>query len=330
VADPGPGRDVLLQVGAVASSAGPDPRDACAEVLDLVHDIVPYAASSISAYDPVTGEHHTLSSSGYSEHALRHLDTWFVDHDEAYHYMRRVDIRPLRWRDFPFEYRGMFSAQQVFLPEGFQDGMTICLCTRDGRYTGNLHISTDDVRVLSDAALPVLAELQRLLGGVADQMRAVGYMVASMDGPGADAAVVLSDGTVVPVPGRPTGDHLRSGSALARMIADRLTDHVLPGQFRWRDEDGQWHAVRTRRVSTGVAVTDRRDPLPHGLTPSEMRVLAGLVEGWSNAEIATSLVVSPRTVSKHVEHILEKLGCATRTSAAVHATKTGLVHLQDG
>lgn len=52
------------------------------------------------------------------------------------------------------------------------------------------------------------------------------------------------------------------------------------------------------------------------LTRRECEVLHWIGEGKRNAEIAAILGLSPRTVSTHVEHILEKLGVETRTAAA--------------
>jgi DNA-binding NarL/FixJ family response regulator len=62
----------------------------------------------------------------------------------------------------------------------------------------------------------------------------------------------------------------------------------------------------------------------HGLTPRELEVLGLLVEGCSNHEIARALVVAPRTVAAHLEHVLVKLSAPTRTLAAVRAERDGL------
>jgi DNA-binding NarL/FixJ family response regulator len=62
----------------------------------------------------------------------------------------------------------------------------------------------------------------------------------------------------------------------------------------------------------------------HGLTPRELEVLGLVTEGFSNAEIARALVVSPRTVAAHLEHILAKLSARTRTLAGVRAERDGL------
>src|SRR5205807_10534353 len=61
-----------------------------------------------------------------------------------------------------------------------------------------------------------------------------------------------------------------------------------------------------------------------GLTPRELEVLGLMVAGSSNAEIARALVVTQRTVAAHVEHVLAKLGAASRTLAAVRAEREGL------
>jgi DNA-binding CsgD family transcriptional regulator len=53
-----------------------------------------------------------------------------------------------------------------------------------------------------------------------------------------------------------------------------------------------------------------------GLSARETEVLSLVAEGRSNEEIATLLVMSRRTVQKHLEHIFQKLGVDTRTAAA--------------
>ncbi|MGD8472661.1 MAG: response regulator transcription factor [Anaerolineae bacterium] len=61
------------------------------------------------------------------------------------------------------------------------------------------------------------------------------------------------------------------------------------------------------------------------LTEREIEVLALLVEGLSNPEIAERLVVSRSTVKFHVSSILSKLGAASRTEAVAVAVKEGLL-----
>ena len=52
----------------------------------------------------------------------------------------------------------------------------------------------------------------------------------------------------------------------------------------------------------------------------EFEVARLVAEGMTNAEIAEALVLSPKTVSAHIEHILAKLGVARRAEIAAWAT----------
>ena len=67
-------------------------------------------------------------------------------------------------------------------------------------------------------------------------------------------------------------------------------------------------------------------PIPGlDLTEREHDVLALMVEGLSNTQIAGRLSVSPSTVKSHVSNILSKLGVASRTEAVTQALRNHLV-----
>jgi NarL family two-component system response regulator LiaR len=67
----------------------------------------------------------------------------------------------------------------------------------------------------------------------------------------------------------------------------------------------------------------------HDLTSREREVLALLVEGLSNAEIAAQLHVTVATAKYHVSNILSKLGASNRTEAAALARHHRLVSKSD-
>jgi DNA-binding CsgD family transcriptional regulator len=69
----------------------------------------------------------------------------------------------------------------------------------------------------------------------------------------------------------------------------------------------------------------RTAPAPPLLSARELEILAFLVDGWSNAEIASALGIGLRTVRFHLEGAYAKLGVARRGEAAREALRLGLV-----
>jgi NarL family two-component system response regulator LiaR len=67
-------------------------------------------------------------------------------------------------------------------------------------------------------------------------------------------------------------------------------------------------------------------PIPGlDLTEREREVLALMVEGLNNTQIAGRLIVSPSTIKSHVSNILSKLGVASRTEAVTLALRNRIV-----
>jgi DNA-binding CsgD family transcriptional regulator len=69
-----------------------------------------------------------------------------------------------------------------------------------------------------------------------------------------------------------------------------------------------------------VAHLDRRRPVK--LSSRETEVARLVAEGLTNRQIARRLVISQRTAENHVQHILTKLGFATRSQIAAWSVRT--------
>jgi DNA-binding CsgD family transcriptional regulator len=77
----------------------------------------------------------------------------------------------------------------------------------------------------------------------------------------------------------------------------------------------------TEQSLSVVMVSERRKPVTSdtfrvlGLTAREAEVMYQVTQGKTNWEISQILEMGQRTVDKHMEHILEKLGAENRTTA---------------
>lgn len=82
-------------------------------------------------------------------------------------------------------------------------------------------------------------------------------------------------------------------------------------------------AVLRAMSADAAGAATRRDPLSV-LTQQERRVLAGLVEGASSAELAAGLQVAVGTVRAHTHNIFAKLGVHTKLEAVRFARAAGM------
>jgi len=106
-----------------------------------------------------------------------------------------------------------------------------------------------------------------------------------------------------------------SGYLLKGMLAEELLEAI--------------RAVHSglRRIPAAVAERLAVRMGGPGLTSRELDVLALIVKGNSNKEIASALTISEATVKTHINNILSKLGASDRTQAATMALQRGIIHL---
>lgn len=80
-----------------------------------------------------------------------------------------------------------------------------------------------------------------------------------------------------------------------------------------------------REFSQPSAPNGQVEVLVEELTSRETEILQLVVDGLTNKEIASALVISENTVKIHLRNILEKLHLQNRIQAAVYAVRQGLV-----
>ena len=86
------------------------------------------------------------------------------------------------------------------------------------------------------------------------------------------------------------------------------------------------HGTLSPEVTRDFIMSAQKPKLGNDLTPREREVLALLVEGLTNPEIAERLSISRATATAHVSHILSKLGVSNRAEAIVLAVRSKLVN----
>lgn len=314
------------------ASSDPQPRiDESAEALaGLLRDLVRCSAFAYTAWDPAANSHRhtTLVSHGYTAATLAHVNDVYVQTNRAFELAHRTPARSLRWRDYKrdwnFDFSDTATAQEHLIPAGYREGSTMCLRLANGRYTGAFHMSWDKESAATDERRETTERFRPILADLCDQLRAPRILAEAL-GPGVFAIVLTAHGAAYTLGGRVAGPHLDENGALRRLV-DEVTLARLPGRFLWIDEAGMCHRVTITSCRDGASlVTEEAIPLPYRLTERELEVLHLLTFGASNPDIGRLLRISPRTVATHVEHLLDKIGCFSRSGLAALAAANGLV-----
>ena len=123
----------------------------------------------------------------------------------------------------------------------------------------------------------------------------------------------------------------RTGSDVLAAVQAGATGYLVAG------DDPVALAAAVRRTAAGDAVfspglaevvlEQRRGPdaAQARLTTRETDVLTLVVDGLTARQIATRLVLSPRTVEHHVQRVLRRVGVPNRAALVRHAIENGLV-----
>jgi two-component system nitrate/nitrite response regulator NarL len=111
--------------------------------------------------------------------------------------------------------------------------------------------------------------------------------------------------------------------------ADRAVGFLLGGDdYVTKPFDTNEFLARVRRAIARSRPESARLAAPRNfaLTNRELEVIRGLAHGQSASDIASELVISPKTVSTHVHRILAKLGVHSRAQAVAVAYQSRLLN----
>ena len=112
--------------------------------------------------------------------------------------------------------------------------------------------------------------------------------------------------------------------ALGYLLKDTTPHNLLQAIRDVYHGESSLHPTIARKLIGELHRPSSPPPAGEELTEREVEVLSLVAQGLSNQEIADQLVVSERTVRKHVSNVLGKLHLANRTQAALYAIQTGI------
>jgi DNA-binding NarL/FixJ family response regulator len=163
--------------------------------------------------------------------------------------------------------------------------------------------------VLMDLDMPGMGgvEATRQISGAAPLTRVVVLTISDDDADVMDAILAGACGYLLKDSSVP--DLLRGISAASvgeSLISPTIAAKMLQG------------------IRAGTAVPEATETVRTQLSDREIEVLKLIAGGKNNAEIASDLFVSSKTVKNHISNILTKLQISNRIQAAVYAVRSGI------
>jgi DNA-binding CsgD family transcriptional regulator len=290
----------------------------------------PSEAAWLALTDPGSNVYQGASSAGLDQAVTEYLDRPAVAKEiEMAGYDRNRS--PVSVRELPMPVEELPTWAECLIPAGFKNGLGVPLFDPGGQHVGILSLLFCSDQPPSSVTRTRIEQAAPLIARALSPMRSLLATARIVQGVTA-GVVLLRDGTTCPLQGLDDHALLDAHSPVVEIARGALLRGQVYRSFMWptpTDRAGAGHARLTVMAANEpptfilgmVLVTP--DVTHRGLTPRELEVLGLLVDGRSNQQIAKALVVAPRTVAAHVEHLLEKLESPTRTLAAVRAEREG-------
>jgi DNA-binding CsgD family transcriptional regulator len=325
------GKTVPLELADVAASNSSLPHRS-QEMLESLRRLVPFDAAWLALAEPLSSRYTCVASADLDEGTLQYLSGPTMAHDIQ---VTHTDPArpPLSPSDLPYPASALPTWAECFIPAGFHEALGVALFDEGKRHVGHLALLYGSKEPPSPVMRRRLHRLTPVLARGSDPLRSLAAAARLVRG--ATAGTVLCRGPATrPLPGLDGDALLAEGSPVVTIARSCIEDGQVFGSFLW--PRGGRHAPDGHVRVTVLASPEEAAASPlgtvvlspvtdlRGLTPRELEVLGLLIDGCSNQQIAHRLVVAPRTVAAHLEHILVKLHAPSRTLAAVRAEREGL------
>jgi DNA-binding NarL/FixJ family response regulator len=98
---------------------------------------------------------------------------------------------------------------------------------------------------------------------------------------------------------------------------------VMAGEY-WVGHGDIFDLVQSLRAGTSGAGTEAPGNSSSHLSPRELEVVAAIVEGCTNKDIAQKFSLSEQTVKHHLTNIFAKVGVSNRLELALYAVHHNL------
>ena len=325
-----------------AASTAPDSEAFRQEVLDAIHERVPFDATCLGGTDPYALVPTSLTTRGYDDPRAYAMAAEYeygdIEHPGSFESMvrERVAVRTLR-ETGGGTVRGTRRFADLLAPYGLHDEVRMVFRGDDGLVWGVCSMSRREQRTFTADEEAALASV---VGDIGDGLRSMLFrdcvrrLEAGAMGPafavvGADnefetatpAALELFERLAWGMPGVPVP--LAPAAAVASRLRASGQESIV---VRARTRDGEWLVIRAGRFDTAhpprrvVMTVERAQPpelvslmaAAYGLTRRECQVLLLSLRGATREEMARALFISPYTVQDHLKNIFAKAGVGSR------------------